>query len=209
MSAHFNPYVQGWRVGNAPSANNGETPSIFGALPGGSANRGRESPTPPNTVVFHVTDLRPNMLNATVIDARGRPCYKIITDAAQPHRTTYYDAHRRTVALVDWSRAGGHPHPSVEMPGLLPRQQIRAWLRASPDRASRMMDVRGIPYVWVPDGDYISLYFAQRSGSHRLGRICANRQGIKIELSQQAMEAHLLEVTIICASVFLSGASID
>lgn len=151
MSAHFNPYVQGWRVGNAPSANgiwgntSGETPSIFGALPGASANRGRESPTPPNTIVFHVTDLRPNMLNATVIDARGRQCYKIITDAAQPHRTTYYDAHRRTVALVDWSRAGGHPHPSVEMPGLLPRQPIRSWLRASPDRACVNIEIKSWP----------------------------------------------------------------
>jgi hypothetical protein len=136
--ANFNPYVQGWHFGNAPSGSNvwgstsGESP-IFGALPGGNAGRGRDSPTPPDMTVFYFNDLRPNILNASVVDARGRQCYKIVTEASQPHRTTYYDAHRRTVALIDWTQAGGRP--SVEMPGLLPRQALRSWLRTSSDRA--------------------------------------------------------------------------
>jgi hypothetical protein len=139
MSANFNPYVQGWRVGNAPSNGGGhwgddasaEQPSIFGALPGGSASRSRRTPSAPGATLFYITDFRPNVLNASVVDARGRQCYRIVTDASQPHRTVYYDSHRRTVALVDWAGAA----PSVEIPGLLPRQALRSWLHTAADRA--------------------------------------------------------------------------
>jgi hypothetical protein len=183
MSAHFNPYVQGWRMGNASSGasawgtQSGDVPSIFGALPGGSASRGQGSLPPPDATLFHITAFRPNILNASVVDAHGRSCYKIVTDQSQPHSTAYYDARRRTVAVIDWSGA----RPSVEMPGLAPRQSIRSWLRAMPDRAcvvdgrsllsarvltsslcfflsrSRLMEVRGVPYIWVPEGENISV----------------------------------------------------
>lgn len=150
MSANFNPYVQGWRVGNGSSNRGlGEAPSIFGALPmtsGGNPNvaaaaaaaaatsaRGSHGQGPdPNATVFHITDFRPNVLNASVVDARGRQCFKIVTDTPQqPQRTVYYDAQRRTVAIVDWAGS----RPSVEMPGLLPRQALRNWLHTGPDRA--------------------------------------------------------------------------
>lgn len=146
-------------MGNAPSAASawghpsGEAPSIFGALPGGSAGRGRGSPPAPDATLFHITAFRPDILNATVVDARGRSCYRIATEPSQPHSTTYYDARRRTVAVVDWSGA----QPSVVIPGLAPRQSICSWLTAAPDRASRMMEVRGVPYVWVPEGENISV----------------------------------------------------
>jgi hypothetical protein len=81
--------------------------------------------------MFYITDFRPNVLNASVVDARGRHCYKIVTDPSQPQRTAYYDVHRRTVALVDWAGS----MPAVEMPGLLPRQPIRSWLQTASDRA--------------------------------------------------------------------------
>ncbi|KAI9509325.1 hypothetical protein F5148DRAFT_1275339 [Russula earlei] len=196
MSANFNPYVQGWRVGNAPSSGNGgiwgissgEPPSVFGALPGGQAGRGTRGPPAPGATIFYITDFRPNVLNASVLDARGRQCYKI-------HRTVYYDADGRTVALVDWAGAS----PSVEMPGLLPRQALRSWLHTAPDRASRVTDIRGIPHVWVPDGEDIC----------RLGRIGVTHDAVQIELSEHAMESHLAEVCILSASIFLSGFRID
>ena len=73
MSTNFYPYVQGWRVGNAPSSN--DQPSVFGAFSRTSGN-------------------------ATA--ARDRQRYLIVTDAPQhPQRTVYYDNHRRTVALID------------------------------------------------------------------------------------------------------------
>ncbi|KAI0262542.1 hypothetical protein BC834DRAFT_828636 [Gloeopeniophorella convolvens] len=210
MSANFNPYVQGWRVGNSPSGNSvwgnaGIPPSIFGALPGGTTSTGQRSPPLPDATLFFITGFRPNILNASVVDARGRTCYSIVTDHAQPQRTAYYDAHRRTVALVDWSGT----HANVEMPGLFARQSVRSWLRNASDRASRLMDVRGVPYVWAPDGDYICLYYTQQSHSYRLARICVSRDGVQIELTRQAMEARLVEVCILSASMFLSGHNID
>lgn len=197
-------------MGNAPSAASawghpsGEAPSIFGALPGGSAGRGRGSPPAPDATLFHITAFRPDILNATVVDARGRSCYRIATEPSQPHSTTYYDARRRTVAVVDWSGA----QPSVVIPGLAPRQSICSWLTAAPDRASRMMEVRGVPYVWVPEGENISLYSAQ-SQSHRFARVYVSGDGVKIELSPHAMQAHLADVCILSASIFLSGRKID
>ena len=137
MSAHFNPYVQGWRMGNTSSAASawgtpsGEAPSIFGALPGGSASHGQANLPLPDATIFYITSFRPNILNASVVDARGRSCYRIVTEPSQPLSTAYYDARRRTVAVVDWSGE----RPSVEIPGLAPKQSIRSWLRAMPDRA--------------------------------------------------------------------------
>jgi hypothetical protein len=144
MSTNFNPYVQGWQFGNAPSSNGsggpwggytsgGPAPSIFGALPGSGnpSGNGGHSPPAPGSTIFYITDLRPNVLNASVVDGRGRQSHKIVTDQSQPQRTTYYDVHRRTVATVDW--AG--PRSMVEMPGLLPRQALRAWLQTTSDRA--------------------------------------------------------------------------
>jgi hypothetical protein len=198
MSANFNPYVQGWRVGNGSSSRGlGESPSIFGALPMTSGSNGQAAAAAapggghshgsnPNATVFHITDFRPNVLNASVVDARGRQCYKIVTDTPQqPQRTVYYDAHRRTVAIVDWAGS----RPSVEMPGLLPRQALRSWLQTGPDRAyvhqtlsfldliptsvflffgvmsrSRVMEIRGIPHIWVPNGEFICVRFS----SHHL-----------------------------------------
>ena len=73
MSTNFYPYVQGWRVGNAPSSN--DQPSVFGALSRTSGN-------------------------ATA--ARDRQRYLIVTDAPQHcQRTVYYENHLRTVALID------------------------------------------------------------------------------------------------------------
>lgn len=209
MSTHCNPYVQTWRVGNASAAANasgssGEVPSIFGALPGGSASRGQSSPPLPDATTFHITAFRPNILNASVVDARGRSCYRIVTEPSQPLSTAYYDVNRRTVAVVDWSGE----RPSVEIPGLAPRQSIRSWLRAMPDKASRLMEVRSVPYIWIPEGVYISLYHTQ-SQSQRLARVYVSGDGVKVELSQHAMQAHLADVCILCASIFLSGRNID
>ncbi|KAI9441235.1 hypothetical protein H4582DRAFT_1360026 [Lactarius indigo] len=211
MSAHFNPYVQGWRMGNAQSgastawgSSSGEAPSIFGALPGASSSRGQIVPPPPDATTFHITSFRPNILNASVVDARGRSCYRIVTEQSQPHSTAYYDAHRRTVAVIDWSGA----RPNVEIPGLAPRQSIRSWLRAMPDRASRLMEVRGVAYIWVPEGENISLYHAQ-SQSHRLARVYVSSDGVKVELSPHAMQAYLADVCVLSASIFMSGRNID
>jgi hypothetical protein len=89
------------------------------------------------------------------------------------------------------------------------------------------MEVRSVPYIWIPEGVYISvrsaclllivlsnltpamqLYHTQ-SQSQRLARVYVSGDGVKVELSQHAMQAHLADVCILCASIFLSGRNID
>lgn len=101
---------------------------------------------------------------------------------------------------------------------------------------SRVMEIRGIPHIWVPNGEFIcvrfrlrlhhpgltlelihndkyycrvQLYYANHSNSQRLARICLTRDAVRIELSQHAIEARLAEVCILGASIFLSGFKID
>ena len=45
--------------------------------------------------------------------------------------------------------------------------------------------------------------------SQRLARIYVSGDSVKVELSQRAMQAHLADVCILCASIFLSGRNID
>lgn len=94
---------------------------------------------------------------------------------------------------------------------------------------SRLMEVRGVAYTWVPEGENISvrsacllplvlgksrclfamqLYYAQ-SQSHRFARVYVSGDGVKVELSPHAMQAHLADVCILSASIFLSGRNID
>lgn len=54
----------------------------------------------------------------------------------------------------------------------------------------------------------MQLYHTQ-SQSQRLARIYVSGDGVKVELSQHAMQAHLADVCILCASIFLSGRNID
>ncbi len=91
------------------------------------------------------------------------------------------------------------------------------------------MEVRGVPYIWVPDGESISvrslscyhlfseihntdfafqLYYAQ-SRSHRLARVNVIGDGVNVELTPPAIQAHLADVCILSASIFLSGRNID
>jgi diacylglycerol kinase family enzyme len=77
MSANFNPYVQGWRVGNGPSGN--EQSSIFGALPAGSGNAiAARGGVGGDCVAVHTTYFHSNVLNMSVVDARCRQYCQIV-----------------------------------------------------------------------------------------------------------------------------------
>lgn len=137
MSHHFNPYVQGWNAGNIPTGQSpwqpghgpAPSPSVFGALPTMSSYAGSGRPPPSDFQVFRITNLDPNVLNASVVSPQGTSAFRIITDPSQPLRTIWRDSSRRVFATVDWGTRS-----TVEMPGLFPRQSIRSWLRLSSDR---------------------------------------------------------------------------
>ena len=179
MSASFNPYVQGWRVGHGPSGD--EQPSSFGTLPGSSGNAlAARGGVCGGCVIVHITYFRSNVLNASDVDACCRQYYRIVTDAPQQlQRAVYFDNRRHTVVLIDWTGV----RPIVEIPRLLPRQALRSWLHSRPDHAyvclpqqhrpiclwhlpipsqlsrSRILENRGISHILVPDGEYICVCF--------------------------------------------------
>ena len=189
MSANFNPYVQGWRVGNGPSSN--DQSSIFGALSGGSGNAlAARGGVGGGCDVVHITVFRSNLLNVSVVDARCRQYYRIVTDAPQQlQHTVYYDNRRCTVMLINWTGV----RPGLEVPGLLPRQAMRSWLHTRPDRAyvclpqqhrpiclwhlpirsqlsrSRIMETRGVSRILVPDGEYIWVCFTSSVLAYAVG----------------------------------------
>ncbi|KAA1472030.1 hypothetical protein DENSPDRAFT_153917 [Dentipellis sp. KUC8613] len=210
MSVNFNPYVQGWaHAGNAPSGSgqpwgyDGQPPSVFGALPSFNSTLPK-LPPPSEFAMYHITGFSPTILNASVVGPRGQTHLRIITDPASPHHTIWRDAQRRTVAMVDWGTRS-----TVEMPGLLARQSVRSWLRLSSDRTTRTMEVRGMHYAWAPVDQYICLYYTHGSQSVVLARVCRVADGVSVEVTQRAMQYGLLEVCILCATLFLCGQNID
>ncbi|KAI0031351.1 hypothetical protein K488DRAFT_52245 [Vararia minispora EC-137] len=193
MATNFNPLVQGWGGG-------GSSTSMLGALP----NWTPQSSMPREALVFHITHYRPTILNSTVLDPNGQPQFRIVTDHGSTRSTIWLDAHRRTVALVDWD-----VRPVVEIPGLLARTPIKHWLCVSSDRTSRYMEVRGVQYQWTPVDQYICLYLPQEQDANMLARIGRVQTGVTIEVSKDAIQYGLLEVCVVAATLFLSGANFE
>ncbi|THH21137.1 hypothetical protein EW146_g346 [Bondarzewia mesenterica] len=187
-----------WNFSDAPA------PSVFGALP--TVTTGCRLPPSSDFVVYHITSFNPNVMNSSVVGpgSQSHTAFRIITDPLQPQRTIWRDSHRRTVAIVDWSARS-----VVEMPGLIPRQSVRSWLRLSSDRTSRHMEVRGVHYVWAPVDHFICLYDMHGGASRIIARVSSLSSSVGVELTQRALQYGLLDVCILCASIFLSGQNID
>ncbi|KAI0052124.1 hypothetical protein FA95DRAFT_1475164, partial [Auriscalpium vulgare] len=201
---HFNPLLQGWEGATRSYAASGNPPpSVFGALPTLGAGRVDSQPPLSNATTFVIAHFRPTILNSTVVNLPGgQPAFRVITDPSNPLRTTYQDIRGRTFAYVDW---GSNSRAVVEMPGLLARQSIRSWLRTSSRNTARQMEVRGMAYQWVPMDAYICLY----AQNQVVARVSSRPDGVHVELSPLALQYGLLEVCILCATIFLSGRNID
>ncbi|TFK52715.1 hypothetical protein OE88DRAFT_1656242 [Heliocybe sulcata] len=116
MSTSYNPFAQSWSTGGSP-------PSVFGALPY------PQSPPPPvpNSVLFVFTEFYPSILNCSVKDNRSATLFRVATET-NPRYTFVKDREGRSVAALEW-----HTHPSVEVRGVVPKQEVRAWLALSRD----------------------------------------------------------------------------
>ena len=51
--------------------------------------------------------------------------------------------------------------------------------------------------------------YTQSSQPQIIARICSTPQGAAIELTQRALQYGLLEVSVLCAAIFLSGHAFD
>ncbi|KAF8205283.1 hypothetical protein K438DRAFT_1579731 [Mycena galopus ATCC 62051] len=184
----------GLAVGEAP-------PSVFGALP---------YPTPPssympNLTTFFFTALSPSVLNCAVVGPPGRSRlhYTISTDSNMAGYTVVKNAERKSIALIEWTN-----HPRVEIRGVIPKQEIKGWLKISRDQTYRTMTVRGFEYTWAPDNQYINLCSSGPS-SQFLGRISRAKDGIFVELTPDAIQLGLQDTTIVVAVLLQCGHNID
>ncbi|KZP25016.1 hypothetical protein FIBSPDRAFT_856395 [Athelia psychrophila] len=162
-------------------SSSGGSPSILGALPYTNSSY----PLPPGDLLtFTFTSLNPNILNCTVLGPNNRAYFAISTDATMPGCTAR---------------------------GLLQKQKISHWLRLSPDRSHRVIEIRGARYMWGPQEQYISLW---TSGSNMRDRRCLARISktyniVSLEMAAEAMQLGLLEACVITTVLLQCGRNID
>ncbi|VDB88822.1 unnamed protein product [Peniophora sp. CBMAI 1063] len=201
----FNPLVQGWRwpYGVEP------TPVVYGALPSSMQPAPKAQVSPRDAIVFHLSHYRPDVLNCLVSDAHGRKHLRISTNDSEGSPTVWRDVtSQRAVALVDWSQ---RPSAMIEIPGLLGRTAVQDWIPLCDDHTTRYMELRGVHYSWVPVGEFICLYRTGDARTSAIARVSRASNGATLELSRQALlaEASLFELSVVAATLFLSGQRFD
>ncbi|KAI0656956.1 hypothetical protein C8Q70DRAFT_920493 [Cubamyces menziesii] len=190
----MNPYAQ-WQQGGA-------APSIFGALPSLPASN---PPTAmPDSVTFTFTNFKTTILNSTVFGPQQRTAYRVVTEATAPACTIFKDNESRNVAMVQWQ-----PHATVEIRGVAAKQRVRDWLRLSSDQRRRIMEVRGVQYAWSPVGDFVCLSKVNSTAPRVLARIARVPNNVVLELTQEVMQAGLLEPCLVATVMICCGHNID
>ncbi|TFK32345.1 hypothetical protein BDQ12DRAFT_617238 [Crucibulum laeve] len=171
-------------------------PSVFGALPYPAASS--------NLVTFYFTSFSPDILNCSIVGPQGQTLYRVVTDNQMPGYTVIKNAEGRNISLIEWQA-----HPFIEIRGILPKQNVRNWLRLSPDRASRTMDVRGMRYMWSPSDKAISLFAGSASHPTFLSKITRTHGNITLDMASDALQLGILDTVIAAALLLQCGRNID
>ncbi|KAI0764575.1 hypothetical protein BD413DRAFT_482276 [Trametes elegans] len=192
----MNPYGQGqWQQGGA-------APSIFGALP--SAPATNPPSAMPDSVMFTFTNFKTTILNSTVLGPQQRTVYRVVTEATAPACTIFKDNESRNVAMVQWQ-----PHVNIEIHNVAAKQRVRDWLRLASDQSRRNMEVRGVQYAWAPMDGFICMYKVHTSAPRVLARIARIPNTVMLELTQEAMQANMLEPCMVATVLLCCGHNID
>ncbi|KAI0350875.1 hypothetical protein OH77DRAFT_997049 [Trametes cingulata] len=190
----MNPYGQ-WQQGGA-------APSIFGALPSLPATN---PPTAmPDSVTFTFTNFKTTVLNSTILGPQQRTAYRVVTEPTAPACTIFKDNESRNVAMVQWQ-----PHPTVEIRGVAAKQRVRDWLRLSSDQSRRVMEIRGVQYAWAPVDGFICVSKMQSAAPRVLARVARVPNVVILEMTQEAMQAGMLEPCLVAAAMMTCGHNID
>ncbi|KAG2154237.1 uncharacterized protein EDB93DRAFT_1081755 [Suillus bovinus] len=193
-----NPFTaqDGWNAGNGQSTWNTSVPppSVFGALPYPSV-----SSALPGAVTLKFTSLSPTILNCKVIGPRNETYFRVVTDGSH---TVLKDAQNSNIALLEW-----RDHPTVEMRSMVAKQSMGYWLRLSTDRSHRYMVHNGVAYSWNPHGRFLQLSIP---GSYDvLARVSKTYDVVMLELTPQAIQLGLLELSVLATILLQCGKSID
>ena len=114
----YNNPFESWAQGQSATPS---VPSVYGALP---------YPSDPSTMTsFFFTSYNPNIFNCTVVGPKAQPYYNIVTDNQMPGYTVVKNMEGKNVSLVEWQQ-----HPSIEIRGMVSKQQVSNWLQLSPNR---------------------------------------------------------------------------
>ncbi|KAJ3567852.1 hypothetical protein NP233_g6087 [Leucocoprinus birnbaumii] len=203
-----NPYAQGgWYNPANPQTINTERsanthvaqPSILGALPYPFPTSG------PQHLVFHFTYSTTSILNCSVYGPASKKYVEVTTDINRtPHLTVLRKYDGSPLGIIEW-----HQKPTVEITGVLPRQYAGRWMPLSQSRSSRIMDARGIKYVWAPVGDSVHLHQYNLPPTQHVAKIQRQSGTVTLDLTTEAVQAGLLEMAIMATVILQSGRNID
>ncbi|KAJ7627011.1 hypothetical protein FB45DRAFT_835313 [Roridomyces roridus] len=203
----WNPYYQGGWPNAGPSSSAGNSPvvpqpSIFGALPYASTPT---SPGPPPTFMsFRFTTFNPTILDSTVVGPKAQAYFLSNTDTPSPGFTVVHNSANKPIIVIQWAR-----HPVIEICDILSKRHTSKWLTLSPDKSFRTMSARGRTFVWVPEGQYISLYSSGLGAPQIYGRILRGEETVTLELTTEAIQVGLLEVCVAATLLLQCGRNID
>ncbi|KAJ7151990.1 hypothetical protein C8R46DRAFT_482905 [Mycena filopes] len=158
-----------------------------------------------------------SILNCTVVGSDGyTPYFHVVTSAPKVEgdagNTVFRTNAGRTVATIDWRERGVAGY--VQVHGAVARQRVSEWLGLSGDASYRMMHFHGAHYVWVPQSNSICMYNWNPSARADVPQLLARidkEEGcaLRLEITVEAMNRGLLEMTVVAATLFQSGCRID
>ncbi|KAJ7637404.1 hypothetical protein DFH06DRAFT_1099951 [Mycena polygramma] len=150
-----------------------------------------------------------SILNSTVVGRDGyTPYFHIMT---QPGSTVFRTNDGRSVGSIEWR--GKCDAAYVELPGTVSKQRVSKWLGVSSDASYRIMRAFGEHYIWVPQSDTICMYHWNPAAVGDVPRLLARveKEGRKLtlEITVEAINRGLLEMTVVATTLFQSGCSIQ
>ncbi|KAH6913139.1 hypothetical protein BKA70DRAFT_1261980, partial [Coprinopsis sp. MPI-PUGE-AT-0042] len=199
-----NPYAQaGWYNPQNPMTINTQPwgvssisgPSVFGALPYPS-----NQSSIPTVLTFHYVCLNPDILNCMITGPTSIPFLEVVTMSQNGIPTTVFKkSDGRALASIEWGYV-----PTVEILQRVNKQAASQWMRATSTPCRRLVTVGGREFAWViePTGTCV---YGYGNMSKALVKLHKGPQAITLELTTEAFNAGLLEVSIVAAVLLHSG----
>ncbi|KAJ7202844.1 hypothetical protein GGX14DRAFT_653141 [Mycena pura] len=202
----MNPFSQGWS--NALLSNNapGGTPSFYGVVPSYPLANG-QPPAGSNLIrfTFVPSGSDSSILNSLVTGSSGQTYFRITTNSTAHGYSVVQNSRYQNIAYIEW-----RSQPVVEIYNIVSKRNSAAWLVLSSNRSYRKMNAQGQSFRWVPDERNINLYSADPSNPQFFGGISqAQDGGTTLNLTDEALQLGMLEISVVSALLFLCGRRID
>ncbi|GLB35696.1 hypothetical protein LshimejAT787_0212610 [Lyophyllum shimeji] len=155
-------------------------------------------------LTFTFSSFNPSILNSVIVGPHSRKYFQVMTDPADPRYTIFQNVNTQVAAFIEWKQ-----HPVVEIRGIVENQAVARWISLSPDRSCRLMEAKGRYYTWIPCGDAICLYSAVSNAPEMFAKVTRGNNTVKLEMTPQAIQAGLLEMSVVATVLLQCGRQID